>query len=412
MTPEEFKKTLKEELELIKSNELIAPIEDVNKRFDELRTKYDGVIEGLEATQKEFIDASKKQGVELEKLRTQRDSNHGHKLIIDTLKENKDFFDQVHKEGSVKNRHSMTIKTIDASNFEQNIHGYADPEIGKIAQGYPFMMELLRNRIPVGANNNEGVGYWYEESVTNNAAQLAENAKGTASDFVWKRGTLGWKRTGTHTKLSIYQLNDMAFLAAEARALLQTDFMLHYNDQLINGNGSSTNINGLNSYATEFPFADQDWSGSIAEPDIIDLLNTIQLYMTQESKDKYVADWFVARRAELWKLQTKKDAMGRRIYPETALSGRFPVVNGVNMMTNELKGANKAIQMDSRFTKLYSWDGIEMEIFQTDDDELEKKVTMAINTRSNLLVKPTDVKSVIKVSNVADALAGIEKVGN
>lgn len=391
---------MQKQLDAFKENSNLATVEQVEKMFEKAATD-----ETLAPKFKELMDAAKAQGEAIALMTENAKKVDTKETIESALKANKEVLDGIVKDGAIKNKTGFQIKTINASSFSNITAGYNDMDMGEVAQGKPFALEMLKNSITVPKGNLGSIDYWYQDSPTNNAGDIAENSAATASAFTWTRDTLAWKRINANTKVSIYQLNDINWLNGEVRKLLMTDFMLELQSQLISGTGLTTNMNGLLSYATEFAYA--TYADSVPRADLIDMINTIQRQITELGKDKYSANRGVCVRKLLWDLQIAKDDFGRRLYPEVAISGNAPVVNGVSLTTNELKGSNSLLVGDMNYATLYNWDGIQLDFMQIDDDELNKLVTVSVNARMNLLVKPTDVNAIVKVTDYATALAAI-----
>ena len=327
--------------------------------------------------------------------------------IEKAIEANKDRIIQAVNNKEITGRIRSEFKTIDASSFTNNRANYTDPIIGEVAQGYPFLMELLKNKINVPSGNQGSIDYWYQNSPTNNAGSVAENGEATESDYSWTRGTLADARVSAKTKVSLYQLSDMSFLNSQVRRLLATDFMLKLNDLLINGLGAGTDPYGVLYYATEFAYA--SYADTVTDPDLVDMLNTIKRQIIENGKDKYMPNNSFMKYKLMWDLQIAKDDFGRTKYPNIAFNNDIPTISGIKAMTNELSGTNELVVGDFNYAQLYMWDNMALDIFQEEDDRSKKKVTLQIDARLNLLVKPTDTNAIVKVSNYTDALDAIKK---
>lgn len=403
-----MKKALQQQLEDFKKGLIIPTADEIKKMFADV-AKYDDTE--LKSLFGEVKAAAIKQGEELQKLSEQRKNADVKGAIESALMAKKDILDKIANEKTLTKKEIIQLKAINASSFTNNVSNFSDPEIGRMAQGTPFALEMLQNSITVPKGNQGSIDYWYESTATNNGGAVTENAHSTESTFAWTRGSLGWRKVQAWTKVSIHQLNDMAFLNSAVNDLLNTDFALALQNELINGTGLTTHVNGLLSYATEFDTTHADVAGVVPTPDLVDVINGVQLQIERASKNLFRATRAFCKRVLLWGLQIAKDDIGRRLYENIAMSGTAPVINGVTLMTNELAGENSLVVGDMTKAKLYNWDGIQMEIMQIGDDQLDQLVTIAIYARLNLLVKPTDVQAIVKVSDYADAISKLTKVG-
>jgi len=402
MTPEELLLKMESQITELKKGLVIMTPEQVKAIYSE-EAKAAGLGEQLE----KLVAASKLQGEELVKLSEQRKNADVQDEILKNIVEHKDLFDRIARGEQLKNSEIIEVKTITAASFTNNVAGYRDPEIGQIANGNPFIMELLKNSVTVPANNAGAIDYWYQSTVTNNAASVTENGAATASSYAWTRASLAWARINANIKMSVYQLNDMTFVRDEVNRLINNDLMLKVNNLLINGLGAGNDPYGLAYYATAFDYTAANVAGVVPDADLVDMVNAIKLQIATAGKDAYAPNFGFGKAKLMFDLQIAKDDFGRRKYENIAMSGTMPVISGVSIMTNELSTDNYLMVGDMTKAKLYIWDGIQLEIGQSGDDFLNKLVTVTVNVRLNLLVKPTDVQSIVKVADYTTALAGI-----
>lgn len=401
MTLEEMKSALQEELKSFKEKSNFATTADLDKKFAEVGKYDDAELKNMLA---EVKKAAETQGEEMRKLSEAYKNVDVKSELERNLAVHKSAFEEISKKGA-ETPMKIQLKTINASSFTNNRSNYSDVNIGEVAQGNPFILDLLRNSITVPAGNQGSIDYWYQGSPTNNAGVVAENAAATASSYDWTRATLGWIKINANIKVSLYQLADMNFVNSQVRSLLMKDFMLKLQDEIINGTGGGTRVNGLNSYATALSVT--GFENSVTDADLVDVLNLIKNQIITNSKNKYAPTDAIMKNAILYGLQTKKNEFGMRVYPELAMAGTVPMINGMRVTSNELAGANALIVGDLSAATLYNWDGVMLEVIQTGDDALNQLVTLSVNARLNLLVKPTDTEAIVKVTDYATTLAAI-----
>jgi len=390
------------QIDAFKANQNFTTPEQVKEMFKEVATN-----ESLADKFKEVMDIAEKQGITLQSIGESMKNVNQTDEISKSLAPHKAYFEGISKTGVAGTPLAVEIKTINASSFTDRTANYQDTQMGEYDQGNPFIMNLIRNAINVPANNHGSVAYWYQGAPTNNAGNVAENAAATASSFAWTESSIAPKKINANIKVSIHQLYDMNFVRSQVASLLNKDFMLQLNEQLINGVGTTVYVAGLSSYATALSTV--GYEDSIIDPDLVDVLNLGNNQMIQNTKNGNKASDAFCRNNIIYGLQTKKSELtGMRIYPDLAQTGKTPMISGINLTSNELSTDNYLMIADMNAAQLYNWGGITFEVIQTGDDALNQLVTFTINARLNLLVKPTDTEAIIKVANYDTVIAALK----
>ena len=369
--------------------------EQKNSIDTEVKAKYD-----------ELMKISKEQGEAIRNAMESARKADSRKPIEKALEAHKDAIQKMAESG-LDGRMTIELKDITAASFLSNTTAQDNAYISEIPQGNPFILAMLRNVIPVGAGSGGTVRYWYQKAVTNKAAFKAENGTVTASNYTWEEGLLVGKEIQAHVKVSRRQLYDMTFTNGQVNSLLNKDFALKLNDKLINGLGAGNDPYGLKYYATELAFATAD---KVKSPNLVDVVNAIDVQATEAMKDGVNLDMGFCKKRILNGLKNAKDDFGQYIFPY-ALGVTYPNISGVTVMSNELSGTDELIVMDSSKVQLYAWENMVLDIFEEGTDRRQGIVTMTITGRYNLLVQPNDTPAVIKVTDLAEAIAGIEEIG-
>lgn len=149
---------------------------------------------------------------------------------------------------------------------------------GGMIQSYrePGMVELQRREmtirdlltvIPVDTNS---VDYAKQVSRTNNAAPVAEAATKPYSDYVWGSATAPIRTIAHLAKLTRQALDDARRLQAEVDSEMRYGLDLVEEAQLLNGDGTGQNLNGILPQATAFAApAGFEWPGNVNKMDVI-----------------------------------------------------------------------------------------------------------------------------------------------
>jgi HK97 family phage major capsid protein len=131
---------------------------------------------------------------------------------------------------------------------------------------YAVRRPMISDMIPqdnVGAQN--GVRYMEETTWTNNAAAVAEGASKPESAFAWTERTVTLEIIATTVPVTEQQLEDVPQIEAVLRNRLGTQIMLKEEDYLLNGTGTSPQIQGFLTKSGTLTQA----AGSDPTPDVI-----------------------------------------------------------------------------------------------------------------------------------------------
>lgn len=400
---EEMLKAINEALEKFRTGLVFVEPKQLEAQFEAAKNHADAAIK---EKYEELMAISKAQGEAIRTaMETMRKSDN-RKPIEKALEEHKEAIQKMAESG-LDGRMTIELKEITAASFLSNTTAQDSNYISEIPQGNPFILAMLRNVIPVGPGSGGTVRYWYQKAVTNNGGFKAEGGTVTASDFTWEEGLLVGKEIQVEVKVTRRQLYDMTFTNGQLNSLLNKNFMSKLNDKLINGLGAGNDPYGLKHYATEFNFASAD---KVKSPNLVDVVNAIDVQATEAMKDGVNLDMGFCKKRILNGLKNAKDDFGQYIFPYS-LGVTYPNISGVTVMSNELSRTDELMVFDSSRVQLYAWENMMLDIFEEGTDRKQGKVTMTITGRYNLLVQPNDTPAVIKVTNYADAVAGMTEIG-
>ncbi len=323
----------------------------------------------------------------------------------------KSFFDENHeaiKDGYKGDGTSFTLKAIDASDFTSHTSKFENPYIAELAQGMPFMLEILRNSIQVSADNRGSIMYIEQLAATNNAAEVAENAVPSESNYTFIQRTLAPAKIKAFVKVSTDQLYDKGFLQTQVNRLIAKDWMLKAHDHLLNGDGQTNKPFGLLHYATAF---DADAAPKVDDAWLLDLINAMILQIEVDGKNSFTPNLAFLRNQILHEMRTKKDAIGNYMNLNWALGANMNI-SGVQLLGNQLAGDNQIVVGDISKAQLYLWEGMEFDVYQEQDDRSKDLVTLKVKGRMNLVVPENDKKAIVKCTDYTTDLATITAAGN
>jgi len=120
--------------------------------------------------------------------------------------------------------------------------------VTRIAQGTPFMREIMRMR---GLTTKYAT--WIEQDIAEGSAgTVAEGATKPKKEIKWVERSAEAKKIAVTARMSQEALEDIEWAAMEVAEQLSEDVLLKENQQLLVGDGTGNNYKGIVSYAPAF----------------------------------------------------------------------------------------------------------------------------------------------------------------
>lgn len=247
-----------------------------------------------------------------------------------------------------------------------------------------FTIEDLLVNVPTSANAID----WLRENVfTNNAAEVAEGAQKPESSITFTPGTMPVSTVAHWIKITRQLAMDNAALAAYINRRMVYGVNLRVENQLVSGNGTAPNINGLTN-AGNFTAHGYTAASLTALGLSNNRLDLIGKMIGDCALADYPADVVILNTADWWTMRLLKDSQGRYILGEPAstvvptLFGR-PVVAS-NAMTADMVWVGGL----SQAATLHTREGIAVDLSDSDGDNFTKNlITIRAERRLALTVE-------------------------
>lgn len=342
------------------------------KKSGELSVKTKETVDELlikhNELQAEFRDLEKKAS-ERKSNEPEREKSYGEQLVgSDTFKR----FIENGKQGSMK----LDLKAVTSANAGGLIRPLYETE----PVGLPKRRFTIRDLLPVVPISTSSVDYPKQTARTNNAAPVAEGSAKPYSDYVWDSAT-AFVRTVAHlAKLTRQAMDDAPRLAAEVDSEMRYGLGLVEEAQILNGNGTGQNLNGIVTQATAYT-APITIAGATS-------LDMLRLAMLQGALALYPATGIVLSMVDWARIELTKTTDGAYLFanPQGTVENRLwglPVVDTPVMEADKFLVGNFQIG-----ATLYDRMGVEVLISTENADDFEKNLsTMRAEERLALAVK-------------------------
>lgn len=246
--------------------------------------------------------------------------------------------------------------------------------------GLPQRRMTIRDLLTVTPTTSGSIDYARQTTRTNAAAPVAEGAAKPYSDYVWEQVNAPVRTIAHLAKITRQALDDSIQLQGEIDAEMRYGLRYAEEDQLLNGDGTGVNIDGLIANATAYaaPF---DPAGTETNIDLIFLA------MLQAELALYPADGVVLNTADFGRVRLLKDADGN--YIMGAPAGTIePRLWGVPTVSTPAIAIDKFLVGGFRLQTLYDRMAPEVLISSENVDDFERNLyTMRCEERVALAVK-------------------------
>lgn len=243
----------------------------------------------------------------------------------------------------------------------------------------PNRLMTVRDLITPGQMDGNTLEYVVETGFNNNAAPVAETAKKPESDIKLDLVSTSAKVIAHTTKAARQILDDAAQLRTYIDGRLRYGLALEEEQQLLLGDGTGQNLNGIVPQATAYSAA--------FTPEDATAIDTIRLAMLQAALAEYPATGSIMHPTDWGRIELTKDADGRHIIgnPQGTLS---PTLWGIPVV------ATKAMTIDKFLTgafmlgaQIFDRWAARVEIAtENEDDFVRNQVTMLCEERLALAV--------------------------
>jgi len=312
--------------------------------------------------------------VEQKQVRPEGHGPQRQKSVGEQVVESEGFKSFHHKGG--RGSFSIETKAVTSAAAGALIRPLYETEIVGIPQRRLTIRDLL-NVIPITTSS---VDYPKQLSRTNLAATVAESAAKPYSDYAWTNATAPVRTIAHLAKLTRQALDDAPRLVAEVDAEMRYGLGLVEEDQILNGNGTGQNLNGIVTQATAYvaPIA-------IPSPTSLDM---IRLAMLQAALALYPADGIVLNQADWAFIELSKTTDGAYLFanPQGTVE---PRLWGLPVVATPAMAIDKFLVGSFRFgATLYDRMGVEVLISTENVNDFELNLaTMRAEERIALAVK-------------------------
>lgn len=387
------------ESSISKATEGRATTEEVKAMIKQMREEFSGFeLKALNEEIKKLQDIAKEQGIILSEIKLKGNTQDKNETILSVVQKE---FDAIKASTSKGKDHKFVLKadTLRTS-ISSNPNALDLTNIGQLAHRRLTVYDIFR-KVPVPANANGVVRYvdWDNATTVRAAAAIAEGGTFPESTAKWQGYTLSLEKVGDIIPMSVEMMYDAALFAAELENFLRTNVAIKIDTDLVSGNGSSPNINGIKNQIPNYTAA----AAGIVDASIYDLIVKVREAITSSYGSKYSPNVALMNIADINRMKLKKDQNNNYILPPF-YNQAGSLVDGVVVLECNSFAANTMALGDSRYGAIYEAGDVEVETgFATGDFESDM-MSVKARKRLNLLIRTVDRTGWLEVTDIDAAL--------
>lgn len=240
-----------------------------------------------------------------------------------------------------------------------------DPEITRTPVRSIFM-EQIADTVPIDGD----FASWVEVTGSSGApATTAELATIPQKDYTFQEYRQPVEKIAVINKHSVELLKYGPELVAAIRSMLQEDLNIEVDGQLLSGNGTAPNLQGVLGVASVLD-ATEIGAQEIANPNLFDVLRVAGTKIATAGSGKYIPNYVVLNPVDTERFDLTKNADGDYIMPPFYdATGRR--VMGARVIENTAIAADTFLIGDFRHLHVRPKGGVEIELTNTDGTDFQ-----------------------------------------
>lgn len=384
---------------------------------DIIASKNEEAFNDLKSKNERLEVALKAQGSKLTELESSKSvSNEIVNPTVKALTENIESLKAL-QEKTVKNV-SLTVKTvgtITTGNVTPTTAGgiatlLNQPEdgISRFNRARPFFSTLF----PTSGTTGNTVSYSEMATPEGGASMTAEGALKSQADFNLVEKSVKIKKVTAFIKTSREALDDIPALAGEIDNELTTLVELKADSQILSGDGTGQNLDGIVSVATAFSAG--DFASAIVNPNEYDVVNVaINQIETAEvisgEPAGFMPNVICLNPTDIKKMKLAKDANENYVFPSNQLGSVGTEIDMIPVLSNPRMPKGYFLVMDTTKGTIRLRENTNLSIGYENDDFSKNLVTILAEKRLAFYIKSQNVKAFV-YDSFATAKSALELV--
>lgn len=289
----------------------------------------------------------------------------------------------------------VTLKVVGDMTIVGNISGGNVPVeqreagVNNIARRRTFIRELISNGV---ATSN--LISWVEQTGVEGApAGTVEGTLKNQIDFDLVVVSEAVKKRTAFIKVSTEMLGDIDFMRSEINNELTQRLALDVDDQILNGNNTGQNLNGIIGQSTAWSATGKPYALNVVDPNLVDVLTTA---VEQIEISNHMASVHVVHPTDLANLRLLKAGASDGAYVNRLqeVAGQM-MLDGIPVVANTGIAVGTFLTMDGSKASVFSKGGATIQVGLDSDDFTKNMRTVLIEWRGLNRIKGNDTTAFI-----------------
>jgi len=300
-----------------------------------------------------------------------------------------------------------TKGTIDIDDLQNSTLSQRMDGIGKKPVRNIVIEPLFRGET-VGDNSRGEITYTDQDTLTRNAATVDRCVAVPESDINWIEQSCPIRKIGDSIPICKDAIEDVSMLEAEARNFLLENVALELDNQLLLGDGTGTNLKGIDSVAPNWVAG--SFALAIPTPSVYDVISTgVTQIKVAGQGSFYQPNVTLMHPEDVEEMRLTKDGEGNYIIPPFADLSTF-TIRGTRIIETTLVPTNQAYIGDFNFGTVWTSRNLMLEVAnQHGTDFLADIIRLKATTRKALVIRNVHAAAFLHVADIAAAITALTK---
>jgi len=304
---------------------------------------------------------------------------------------------------SIKEGKSINLETKDTTivgDYTGNIAlSTLEAGVNRIAR----QVAKVRNAMSMGTTTSKFVTY-IQQTLQSTAGWTGEGVVKTEGDLKYQEVSVEVKKVAGFIKISKEMLEDLAFVRNEVNTDLMETIDNQIENNLLNGNGVGSNLNGIINQATAWTAG--TFLNTVTSANLADVVRTS---IAQIETAKFMATHVILHPRDVAKLSLSKTTTGEYTYGAFVVNPVTgdPIIAGLPIISTTWMTEGTFLVADMTKAQVRMREGMNIQVGYEGDDFKRNMVTILCEARLVSFIKANDTGAFVK-GTIATAIAGLD----
>ncbi len=301
------------------------------------------------------------------------------------------------KGGSASGTGVIEVKEVTSADVIDSTASYYISGIGKQPVRRIFLDGLFAHG-SVGFESGGTITYWDQNTLSRDAANVAECGTIPESDIDWKEYSVTFTKVADSIPICNEAMEDYAFIESEVKNFLLENVLLQNDVNILAGVDTASQTWVAGAFAT-----------SINGATIYDVIKVGKTQIENSGQNNmYQPNVVLMNPTDHTLMLLSKDANDQYLFP-TFMSGSETAIDGMLIISTPLVTQNELYILDSSKGTIYDHRGLSLDYASEHaDDFLHDRIRLRATLRKAFVVRNVNANAFLKVDSISAAITALE----